>query len=124
MRPEFAAHTPPATDPTRWHELTDHSWAVAELAGKFADSFGGKSVARLLGLTHDVAKANPAFQRYLDDCAAGLRGQSVPHAAPGAAASSPLLKSFALAILGHHAGLHDRSAAKGKIEQADSGAVQ
>jgi len=69
-----------------------------------------------IGLWHDLGKANPAFQKYLKDADQGISSESVPHAFGGAALIYAVLwqqqrcdswKDLALAIAGHHAGLHD-----------------
>lgn len=114
------AHTPPEGDPGRWHLLSDHLNAVAELAGGFGAAFGGEEVCRALGLAHDLGKADPRFQAYLRACARGGSGPSaVQHAAPGAAAVFDALGTFAMVVLGHHAGLHDRAVAYERIRSAD-----
>ncbi len=96
---------------------------MADAAGQLGEKFGADEVCRALGLVHDVGKSNPAFQRYLADCAAGTPSKSEPHSAPGAAACQTELKAFALAVLGHHTGLANPEKARDDIAQAEAEAV-
>lgn len=99
------AHTPSLSDPEEWHSLADHLTAVADKASRFGSKFNLGDVCHLMGLLHDVGKADPSFQDYLLKCAAGRKLKSTPHAATGAEAASSMLGVFVLAILGHHSRL-------------------
>lgn len=88
------------------HDLKDHLSEVARIMEKFVSGLTFKKVFRFTGLTHDLGKYQPAFQRYLRE--GGRRG-SVPHASWGAGLSkkfSQIEASFA--IDGHHKGLPDK----------------
>jgi CRISPR-associated endonuclease/helicase Cas3 len=106
------------------HGLEEHLLRVAELAKEFCQKFGAGSIGWALGLAHDLGKANPAFQQYLTACEAGQPSDSVPHSAPGAAATLDQLRAFAIAVLGHHGGLANPERAKADIEEANSAAVE
>jgi CRISPR-associated endonuclease/helicase Cas3 len=100
-------------DETRWQLLKDHLQAVSLLAGRFARPLGLEAEAQLAGLLHDLGKYREEFQTYLR----GERESSVEtqHAIYGAAwALIPHQQlGAALAVAGHHAGLHDLSEAQG-----------
>lgn len=100
----------------KWHLLEEHLKEVAKKAGENASYFQMETPAFWIGLWHDLGKANPAFQKYLKDADKGTPAESVPHAFGGAALIYAMLwqqqrcdswKDLALAIAGHHAGLHD-----------------
>lgn len=103
--PHLKAHTPNALG--AWHDLVPHLRAVGELAATFAVEFGAAEAGRLLGLTHDLAKANPAFQQRLKDLHQGLKAQPAPHAYEGAAAMVGLLDILAVCVQGHHSRMRD-----------------
>ncbi len=106
------AHTP--HDGER-HLLIDHLRETAERARLNAEPFACGDVAYWLGALHDIGKANPAFQEYLEAEAEGRRGRSVPHSIWGAALIYRLLqadvsdgwKDIALPIMAHHGALPD-----------------
>lgn len=84
------------------HSLTEHLYAVAEMAGRFAEPFQGEPAAYYAGLWHDLGKFNPAFQDYL----AGNRSHGPDHKAAGALLAREGRQSFlGLLIQGHHGGL-------------------
>ncbi len=100
------AHTPrPGSD--EWHELREHLQRVGEKTREAAAKFGAGDLGYVLGLSHDLAKADPRFQDYLRKCHASLPAKSEPHAAPSAMAVHGLLGSFVIPIVGHHMGLKD-----------------
>lgn len=99
-----------------WHWLVDHLTKVANKASQNTTFFGVETPAFWIGLWHDLGKANPAFQEYLKAADRGIVADSVPHAFGGAALLFVLFwkqqqndtwKDLALAVAGHHAGLHD-----------------
>lgn len=85
----LVAHTPPVGG-ADWHYLDQHLREVADLAAEFAVRFGAGSIAWWIGVWHDLAKCDSAFQMYLWECfQAALLGQrpprsKSPHAAPSA----------------------------------------
>lgn len=93
----------------KWQPLADHLKNVANLAAQFAAPFGANAEARLAGLLHDLGKYRAEFQSYLR----GERSSSTEtqHAIFGAAWAADELRHIpctALAIAGHHAGLHNQ----------------
>jgi CRISPR-associated endonuclease/helicase Cas3 len=99
-------------DESRWQLLKHHLRAVAGLAKEFARPLDLEAAAELAGLLHDLGKYRDEFQSYLR----GERDSSVEtqHAIYGAAwALEPHQQlGSALAVAGHHAGLHDLSDAQ------------
>jgi len=88
------------------HDLKDHLREVARMMEEFISDLTFKKVFRFTGLTHDLGKYQPAFQRYLRE--GGRRG-SVPHASWGAGLSKKFSQvEAAFAIDGHHKGLPDK----------------
>jgi CRISPR-associated endonuclease/helicase Cas3 len=110
----YYAHS--TDDPSRsnWHPLREHLQAVADLAGRFGERFGGKKAAALAGLLHDLGKYTPEFQARL----AGATDR-VDHSTAGAAILAGLTRGddrlmaelIAYGIAGHHAGLPDKTSA-------------
>jgi len=96
-------------DKSHWQPLHVHLRNVANLAAKFAAPFDASKEARLAGLLHDLGKYRDEFQEY-------LRGQressaETQHAIFGAAWAADETRQIpctALAIAGHHAGLHNQ----------------
>lgn len=100
------AHTP-SEESGRWHLLEDHLRAVAELAGTYGAPLGLRALTFLAGALHDVGKASPEFQNYLQAAQLGHprpRG-SVDHKSAGALAAAAIVGPLAIPILGHHGGL-------------------
>lgn len=108
------------------HELIDHLNGVAELAARFAQSYGS-DWAYLAGLWHDLGKYRAGFQRYIrkannvDAHIEGrIRDRDKTHSAAGALWAERLLNDrfgpqgqlmarvLQYLIAGHHAGLDRR----------------
>lgn len=119
-RPPLAAHTPNCNGD--WHELVTHLRAVAELAARFGAKFGAADAAHLLGLTHDLAKANPAFQERLDRLYQKLAAASVPHAYEGAAAMAGILDILAVCVQGHHSRMRDALESEARLDSGNEAA--
>jgi len=86
------------------HGLIHHLVGVAELAERFANKFGAGELAYLVGLLHDVGKANPKFQAYLEG-----KNSSVDHKGVGTVVASDCLSPLALIVAGHHGGLRAKA---------------
>lgn len=118
-----AAHTPNKAN--EWHPLKAHLSEVACQAQKFAAKFGAGSLGYYVGLWHDLGKYNPAFQRYLQQCAiAAQSGDSGPrdrvnHAIYGAKLAAEKLDALALLIYGHHGGLPQPAHMGNRIAEVD-----
>lgn len=98
------AHTTEAGSIDDWELLEAHVADVAETAARFASEFHGQDYARMAALLHDLGKAKPAFQAYLQG------GKQEPHSAEGAVYAKAVYGKFigqilAFCIAGHHAGL-------------------
>lgn len=108
----FFAHSLQGEEQRRWQPLPAHLRAVSDLAATRAEKFGGRRLAGLIGLLHDLGKYSRAFQEYI----AG-RGASPDHAtsgacmilelAPEAGADRIAALLGAYYIAGHHSGLSD-----------------
>jgi CRISPR-associated endonuclease/helicase Cas3 len=95
--------------------LHEHLRRVAERAAELARPFRGDTIAYLLGIFHDLGKANRAFQEYLRRAAEQRPGSPVPHAWHGAALAYQLIwglqreperwKELALPVGAHHTAL-------------------
>ena len=93
----------------RWQPLADHLRNVAELAATFAAPFGASDEARLAGLLHDLGKYRAEFQAYLrGERSSSAETQHAIFGAAWAAAEQNQIPCTALAIAGHHAGLHNQ----------------
>ncbi len=96
---EYLAHV--SGEPKRVHLLRDHLVGTAELAAKFAESFGAGRAGERAGLLHDVGKYQKKFQRR-------VRGENVTcdHSTPGAIlAAKERDMLVAMCVAGHHTGL-------------------
>ena len=111
----YYAHTADLPDGTRdpddshWQRLDDHLRNVADLAATFAAPFGASDEARLAGLLHDLGKYRNEFQSYLrGERTSSVETQHAIFGAAWAADESRQIPCTALAIAGHHAGLHNQ----------------
>lgn len=90
----------------RVHPLSEHLYAVSELASKFAEEFSCAEWAGLAGLWHDLGKYSEDFQAYIK----GKPGR-VDHSTYGAFRACERFdmpgRILAYIIAGHHAGLPD-----------------
>lgn len=100
----------------QWQSLTDHLTNVARIAHEFGAAFGAGDYCYYAGLWHDVGKADPAWQAYLERAAvSGRRGGTVDHKAAGVAlAANAAAEWLAFTLQGHHGGLPD-SATMGSV---------
>lgn len=109
---DWYAHTGDDPGKRDWQRLKDHLVAVARLAAQFGRPLGLERMAYVAGLLHDLGKYDPDFQRRLEGV-----DISVEHSAAGATMlrrimsgdDSAMAEIIGYAILGHHAGLPDRS---------------
>lgn len=108
----FWAHSGTAGDTRDWQGLADHLRSVARIAWGVAGPLGLGNAASCAGLLHDLGKYHPDFQRR-------ILGESVriDHSTAGGAIlwresgrrDRFAAEALAYCILGHHAGLPDRS---------------
>ncbi|MDX2081416.1 MAG: CRISPR-associated helicase Cas3' [Terrimicrobiaceae bacterium] len=113
---KFYAHTAEDEHGNRlaedhWQPLATHLRNVAELAAQFAAPMGEAAAAeaRLAGLLHDLGKYREEFQAYLrGERTSSVETQHAVFGAAWAAEESQQLPFTALAIGGHHAGLHNQ----------------
>ncbi|MBI4860365.1 MAG: CRISPR-associated endonuclease Cas3'' [Candidatus Riflebacteria bacterium] len=90
-------------------ELYDHLMQVGDRAAGFAAAFDAVSFALLAGQLHDLGKAESEFQKRIHtDDREGLKEPHAHHGAALALSQTPPIWPVALAINGHHAGLHNR----------------
>lgn len=109
---DFHAHSGNAADKSDWQPLRSHLFAVAQLAARFARPFGMERAAHVAGLFHDLGKYSAAFQRRLSGS-----DERVDHSTAGAKTimdiasghDKSIAEIVAYSILGHHAGLPNRS---------------
>lgn len=115
------AHVRKNEDST-WAEpqsLADHLIGTANLASKFAESFGSSAWAYAAGIAHDTGKSPEAWQRYLgnksgynEDAHLETKIGTMDHSTPSAKLAEEVLgkgigRILSYCIAGHHAGLPD-----------------
>lgn len=112
---KYYAHSIEGQPPEKWQPLDEHLQNVANLATNFADCFGAKTWAELVGKNHDLGKGTRPWQAYLrwandivDEFAKYYEGHPT-HAAVGAQwlhkHSAEAGKLLAYCVAGHHGGL-------------------
>lgn len=116
----FYAHSGKQPDRSDWQLLPDHLDNTARLAAERAEPLGLAAAASLIGRYHDFGKYDPAFDRVLNG--GNVR---VDHSTAGAAllharasgAMRLVSEVLCYPILGHHAGLPDRTGADNSMER-------
>lgn len=109
---KYYAHSGQKADRSDWHLLSEHLEGTAKLASLRGKAMGLRAAAEMAGRYHDFGKYDPQFDRIL--CGEKIK---VEHSTAGAkllldrAPGSLKLCAEILAytILGHHAGLPDRT---------------
>lgn len=106
-----------------WHTLVDHLRATGDLASRFAEPFGGSSLAKWLGRSHDIGKTTCAWQEALTAAAETSGPTGVTHKKHAARLArrvgghpshiQALLAGAAL--LGHHSGIPDNTSSQAGV---------
>lgn len=106
------AHSLQGRAEAEWEPLAHHLNRVGDRAASFGAAFGVASIARAMGLLHDIGKCSDAYQRYIRTPQSGdlaLRGPD--HSTAGAKEAmrryGSLGRLMAFGIAGHHGGLMD-----------------
>jgi CRISPR-associated endonuclease/helicase Cas3 len=112
-----------------WQPLREHLLLVGRLAAHYARLAAPHDrefirAARRAGLLHDLGKYRDEFQHRLREAAAGRPAPGAPHAVFGAGALGNASWDQALAVLGHHAGLHAFFEFPDKIRIADEASTR
>lgn len=91
-----------------------HSKNVANIAKRFATTFGFGQIGEILGLLHDKGKEQEAFQNHIKSSSGydkSVKDERVQHAYVGALLCKKLFPQLCdimgPEIYGHHSGLHD-----------------
>ncbi|HHT9106151.1 MAG TPA: CRISPR-associated helicase Cas3' [Candidatus Wujingus californicus] len=117
---ELYAHS--ANSHGQRHRLSDHLKEVAALSKKFADKFGAGKLAYWVGLWHDLGKANPEFQEYLQRCInePDRLHRGPDHKGAGAVLAYKHIEPLAFPVVGHHGGLMNFSDLKTWISEKNT----
>jgi CRISPR-associated endonuclease/helicase Cas3 len=99
--------------------LVSHLEGVSKKSESFAAPFGAAEQGKLAGVLHDLGKAEDEFQKRIHT--EDHEGEKQPHAHHGAGYALRTCATpqwpVALAVNGHHAGLHNRGDVDQKAEQ-------
>lgn len=117
MREEKIVFSHLKGEPGNWsiQSNDEHQHGVAELAARFADTFGMGEWGRVLGLLHDIGKEKTTFQQYIKKesgyCPEIKVDGDTSHAYVGGIVASRLFPQatsiLSNIIMGHHRGLYD-----------------
>lgn len=104
------AHSTRCDSRQDWEPLQHHLQQVGERARQFAEGFGGGTLARTMGVLHDIGKCSAAYQAYIrrPPDRAGPKGSD--HSTAGAQRACALYgadlgRLLGFGIAGHHSGL-------------------
>lgn len=118
--PVLAAHSPGGDG--QWHLLADHLRGTGELASGFGAAFGSDEACRLVGLLHDIGKADPQWQAYLAAAVAGDTGAKLDHKHAGAMLLAEWgLGTCAFLVAGHHGGMPDFQELRSRLQPRTAG---
>jgi CRISPR-associated endonuclease/helicase Cas3 len=110
----LAAHSP--NDHGEWHLLADHLAGTGQRAAEFGEPFGSAEACRLVGELHDLGKADPAWQRYLEAAAANRKSPTVDHKHAAAFVCNDWgISTLAFVVAGHHGGLPNAAELRAKL---------
>jgi len=98
----------------RFHPLHEHLLRVSNLAEEFAEKFNASELGKYAGLWHDLGKAHPVFQKYLQT---NGKSQGQDHKGAGAELASKYFQPLSFLIAGHHGGMPDPSDLRSWITQ-------
>lgn len=122
-RTEYFAHSGKSADGSDWQTLSAHHDEAARLAEAAGKAVGLPLCARMATRFHDFGKYDLAFQRRLHGA-----GGAVDHSTAGAhllltraGAIRPIAEVLAYAILGHHAGLPDKTGSEAAMDRRIEG---
>ena len=117
MREEKIVFSHLKGEPGNWsiQSNDEHQHGVAELAARFADTFGMGEWGRVLGLLHDIGKEKTTFQQHIKKesgyCPEIKVDGDTSHAYVGGIVASRLFPQatsiLSNIIMGHHRGLYD-----------------
>lgn len=120
---KYFAHSGRARDRSDWQTLAEHSEETARRAREAGAAVGLPLCAGVAGAFHDFGKYDPAFQRRLSgDKAAVDHSTAGAHLLLGRAGPRPhAAEILAHAILGHHAGLPDKTGSEAAMDRRIAG---